>query len=59
MQQKQSQVITVDLSFKYASSCENTTAYGKTIMINITSFIQGMIIIENWVTYTQTANILA
>ena len=47
MQQKQSQVITVDLSFKYASSCENTTAYGKTIMNHITSFIQGMIIIEN------------
>ena len=59
MQQKQSQVITVDLSFKYASSCENTTAYGKTIMNHITSFIQGMIIIENWVTYTQTANLLA
>lgn len=57
MREKHSLFITVDLTFKYTSSFGNITAYGATIMIIITSFIQGIIIKENYATYTQTANV--
>ena len=46
MREKHSPFITVDLTFKYTNSFKNITAYSATIMIKITSFIQGMIIIE-------------